>query len=164
MWTPKKSIEILLVIIVLFTIGITKGYPMESYQINERQEAFIQLKGTTITEVERAIEVIESVSGRVLHTYPPSAIVAAIPPGKIGEILSNPEIESVDTDEISDERLNNTNHEIRLAVLAWNEHIRAKHRTPSQNNSSEGLLWDDPNRLPPDPPPHIQQFLRQQQP
>ena len=137
---------------------------MESDQINGMQEAFIQLKGTTITEVERAIEIIESVSGQVLHTYPPSAMVAAIPPNKIGELLSNPEIESVDTDEISAQRLNNSNHEIRLAISVWNEHIRAKRRTQSQNNSSEGLSWDDPNRLPPDPPPNIQQFLRQQQP
>ncbi|HEY9668826.1 MAG TPA: hypothetical protein V6C91_18600 [Coleofasciculaceae cyanobacterium] len=160
MWKKFGSIKILLIMMMLFATEIANGSPLPHHQLKDMQEVFIQLQGQTITDIESTIRVIEGVSGRVLHTYPPNVIIATVPPDQIDELLENSNIQSIDTDEISAERLKNTQDEIRLAAAAWNEHIKAERNAVSKDNSSEGLLWDHPNYLPPDPPPDVQQLLR----
>ena len=163
MWKKLGSVKILLIMMMLFATEIANGSPFPYHQLKDMQEVFIQLQGQTMTDIESTIKVIEGVSGRVLHTYPPSVIIATVPPEKIDDLLENSNIQSIDTDEISTERLKNTQDEIRLAATAWNEHIKAERSAVSKDNSSEGLLWDNPNYLPPDPPLDVQQLLRQRE-
>ena len=127
------------------------------------QEAFILLKANTMQEFELAIKAIEGQRGHVLHSYPPSVIIASLQPGTAGNLLDRAFIETVDMTEISDERLEKATDEIRMAILTWNEHLRSKKGNTSGGDTSKGLSWDAPGRLPPDPPPHIQERLRRRE-
>jgi hypothetical protein len=127
------------------------------------QEALIILQKKAMVDVERAIKAIEALDGRVLHSYPPRAIIASIPPEKISELQKQAEIASVDTEEIEDERLKTAAGAIHPVIAAWNEHVRKQRRATAPADSSIGLSWDDPSRLPPDPPPDVQEMLRRRE-
>jgi hypothetical protein len=144
---------------------IVEGEPMSKARqpTEDRQEAFIQLDAKGLEELERAIKVIEGVGGRVLHTFPPSVIMASIPSERISDIRGKAGIESVDTDEISEDQLKRASDEIRLAAAAWNDHLKTKRFAPPLDNPALGLAWDAPGRLPPDPPPHIREMLRRRE-
>ncbi len=123
------------------------------------EEVFIQSRGSLMEDTERTIKAIESISGRILHSYPPNIIVALIAPQDIDQLRGKPGIESVDTDEISDERLQQAPGNRGLAIRAWNEHIRAK-KHPSSDASTD-LAWDALGRLPPDIPLHLREPLQE---
>ena len=114
-------------------------------------------------QFERAMKAIQELHGRILHSYPPRVIVASLHPGTAGDLLGQGVIESVDMGEIYGERLEKAMDVIRTAIVAWNEHIRLKEGKPLRDDPSRGLSWGDPSRLPPDPPPHIQERLRRRE-
>lgn len=136
----------------------------EPHQLTEdMQDVLIQLAAKNLGDAERAIKVIEGVGGRVLHVFLPGMIMASIPVERISEIRGKAGIESVDTDEINEDRLNQASSEIKFAAAAWNDHVKTKRLAPAEARPSLGLPWDAPGRLPPDPPPHIQEMLRQRE-
>ena len=127
------------------------------------QEAFILVKGNTMQEFERAMAAIEESHGRILHSYPPNVITALLEPGITGNLRGRAVIESIDMDEISDERLKKATDEIRMAMVTWNDHLKTRKGKTSRDDTSGALSWGDPSRLPPDPPPHIQERLRRRE-
>src|SRR5690242_1117070 len=130
-------------------------------QADESQEALIVLRqeptlppSNRLLALEQAINVIENNDGHVLMSYPPRAMVALLPLDKGGELVGQADIESVDTDLISNERIARELSDLRFVLLAWNERIKARQQRGSQRQ--ESLAWDAPGYLPPDPPAHIQ--------
>ncbi len=121
------------------------------------QDVLIQLRSQTMDSIDRTVQHIERLSGKVLHAYPPSVMIAAIPADSIKQLRQDTNILSIDTEEISSERLTQLSGTSQLAATAWNQHLRSIARSTVQPTVS----WDDPNFLPPDPPPEIQHLLNQ---
>lgn len=127
------------------------------------QEAFIQIRGEAMEELERAIKAIEALGGRVMHSYPPSSLIALVPPEKINELRGHEAIASVDTEQIKDDRSVRAGDTSNLAVAAWNEHVNKQRTSAAATDPTEGLSWDDSSRLPPDPPQKVRDMLRRRE-
>jgi hypothetical protein len=127
------------------------------------QEAFIQIRGEAMEELERAIKAIEALGGRVMHSYPPQSLIALVPPEKINELRGQEAIASVDTGQITDDRAATTGDTSSLAIAAWNEHVNKQGAGAAATDPTEGLSWDDSSRLPPDPPQKIREMLRRRE-
>lgn len=125
------------------------------------QEAFVQVRGETVEALERAVSAIEQAGGRVESSYPPKVIIASIPSEKIAGLIGRAGIDAIDTEEIHDERLKRAEGDLALAIAAWNRHLQAKRGVAPE--TPRGLTWDTPGRLPPDPPPAIQEELRRRE-
>jgi hypothetical protein len=124
------------------------------------RQALIWLQPEVAEALSQAIRAIEEMEGRVLLSFPPYAIVASIPSDRIDQLCSATGIQSVDTDEIAEQRLEAASDVERMAMVAWNEHL-ARQRSPKV--TPRDLSWDAPGRLPPDPPPHIREMLRRRE-
>jgi len=124
------------------------------------RDVLILLEPEGMEAIDRIIEAIEEMRGRVLLTYAPHAIVASVPDEAIDNLRDKPRIRSVDTEEIADDRVRGEPEAVRVAVAAWNEHL-ARQRRPREE--PVGLSWDAPGRLPPDPPRHIREMLRRRE-
>jgi len=111
--------------------------------------------------VDRAIHAIEKMGGRVLLGFPPYAVVALLLGERIDELRRRRGIESVDTEEIPADRLQEATAAARMAMEAWNEYLARQLRPPQAE--PRDLPWDAPGRLPPDPPPLIQEKLRRRE-
>lgn len=125
------------------------------------QEAFVQVEGGTIETLQRAIEAIEKIGGRVRSSYPPRVIIASIPSEKIAGLIGKAGIQSIDTEEIPEERLKGAEDDMALAITAWNRHLQAKRGAAPEG--LRGLPWDTPGLLPPDGPPAVQEELRRRE-
>jgi hypothetical protein len=130
-------------------------------QTEEMCEALILLLPGEMEGIQRTMEAIEAMSGRVLLSFPPHAIVASLPTKGVKALRDYPGILSVDTEEITGDRLNAVPEAIRMAIVAWNEHL-ARQRAPQQP-PSVGLPWDAPGCLPPDLPRDTQEMLRRRE-
>jgi len=124
-------------------------------------EALIQLRPEGMEGLHHAVGLVESLGGRVMFSYPPHALVASLPVEAIDDLRKEPGIQSADTQEIDEERLRDAPDIMRLAMIAWNEHL-AKQRAPAEKPAT-GLPWDAPGRLAPDPPAEIQEMLRRRE-
>jgi len=124
------------------------------------RETFILLWPET-EGVQSIVQAVETMAGRVLLSFPPYAVVALLPTERIDELRANPAIQLVSTEEVAGETLTSASGAMRVAVDAWNEHV-ARHNTPPKR-LFEGLSWDGPGRLAPDPPTHIQEMLRRRE-
>ncbi len=125
------------------------------------QQVFIQLRPEATEGLELTIRAIEEMNGRVLLSLPPNAIVASLASAGIEKLRGEPNVLSVDAQEIADDRLLTAPSADRAAMLAWNEHL-ARQQERSKPASSD-LSWDAPGRQPPDPPRHIQEMLRRRE-
>ncbi len=112
-------------------------------------------------EIQSVVQTVETMAGRVLLSFPPYAAVALLPPERIDELRTNPAVQLVSTEEIAGDTLTSVSGATRMAVDAWNEHLARRHG-PSER-LFEGLSWDAPGRLAPDPPAHIQEMLRRRE-
>lgn len=127
------------------------------------QEAFIQIRDEAMEGLERVIKVIEALGGRVMHSYPPRSIIALVPTEKMDELRGHEAIESIDTEQITDERAATAGNTNDLAVAAWNQHVSKQSRSAAAADRTVGLSWDESSRLPPDPPQEIREMLRRRE-
>ena len=123
-------------------------------------ETFILL-WPEVTESQAVVQLVETMTGRVLLSFPPYAVVALLPTERVDELRANPAVQLVSTEEIAGDTLASVSGATRMAVDAWNEHLARRHR--SSKGLFEGLSWDAPGRLAPDPPAHIQEMLRRRE-
>jgi hypothetical protein len=112
--------------------------------------------------IESFVQVVEGMGGRVLLSFPPYAVVALLPAERIDELRTDPAIQLVSTEEISADMSVGLSSTSRMAADAWNEHLARQHDGPPKQ-LFEGLSWDAPGRLAPDPPAHIQEMLRRRE-
>jgi hypothetical protein len=112
--------------------------------------------------IESFVQVVEDMDGRVLLSFPPYAVVALLPAERIDELRTNPAIQLVSTEEITAHMSVGLSSTSRMAADAWNEHLARQHDGPPKQ-LFEGLSWDAPGRLAPDPPAHIQEMLRRRE-
>jgi hypothetical protein len=124
------------------------------------RETFILLS-PQVKDPETIVRAVETMDGRVLLSFPPCAVVALLPPERLDDLRTNPAVGLVTTDEIAAESISGVPDATRTAVAAWNEHLARGHRRRA--SSSEGLSWDAPHHLAPDPPRHIQEMLRRRE-
>jgi len=112
-------------------------------------------------DVQTIVRTVEDLDGRVLLSFPPCAVVALLPPERIDALRTNPAIQLVSTEEIAVETMAAVPEATRMAVAAWNEHLAR--RNERAESSFEGMSWDAPHHLAPDPPRHIQEMLRRRE-
>jgi len=124
------------------------------------RETFILLWPET-EGIQSVVSGVETMAGRILLSFPPSAVVALLSTERIDELRANPAVQLVSTEEITGDTLASVSGATRMAVDAWNEHL-TRHREPPKQ-LFEGLSWDAPGRLAPDPPAHIQEMLRRRE-
>ena len=124
------------------------------------RETFILLWPETV-EIQAVVQTVETMAGRVLLSFPPYAVVALLPTERIDELRANPAVQLASTEEIAGDTLASVSGATRMAVDAWNEHLTRGHRPPKQ--PFDGLSWDAPGRLAPDPPAYIQEMLRRRE-
>jgi hypothetical protein len=132
------------------------NHPSES----QFQEVLIQIASTQAPPIEQVVQAIERVGGRVLHAYPPSIIIAALPPDQIASMRTSDGIQAIDTEEIVDLDLLQAAGARGWAIAAWNAHVLSK-RQPAP--ASRDLPWDAPGYLPPDPPADVREMLRRRE-
>jgi len=124
-------------------------------------QVLIQLRPEAAEGLGQTIRAIEDMNGRVLLSFPPNAIVASLASSGIEKLRGEPGIQSVDAQEIAEARLEAAPETARVAMTAWNQHL-ARQQAPQKPTSTD-LSWDAPGRLPPDPPPDIQEMLRRRE-
>jgi hypothetical protein len=127
----------------------------------ELYEALIRLDPAGSEGIESIMQTIEDTGGRILMSYPPFVVVALCPIQAIKRLRDAPSSYRIDTDEISEDTLEAVPDIVRIAVRAWNDHLKAK--TTPQEQPLRGLPWDALGLLPPDPPPEIQERLRRRE-
>lgn len=132
----------------------------EDVQVGGMQEVFIQLKGKTLKDVERSIKSVEDIGGRVTHVFPPNIMVASVPSVKMKSLVRRAGVSSVDTEPILNEIRKGANHELGLAMDAWNDHIGVGRIAKAIESPLLNKSWDTKNLLPPDPPKEIMAELR----
>jgi hypothetical protein len=132
-------------------------------QFARGREALIQVRENVPDSFNRALRATESSGGRVRHAYPPWAIIAELPAGVIAKLRKEETIAFVGTIEVDCARLTDPHPELEMVVALWNEHLRTRRRGSLTGQQLRGLTWDSPGLLPPDPPPHIQEKLRQRE-
>jgi len=124
------------------------------------RETFILLWPET-EGIQSIVQSVETMAGRILLSFPPCAVVALLPTERIDGLRTNPAVQLASTEEITGDTLASVSGATRMAVDAWNEHLARQHEPPKQ--LLEGLSWDAPGRLAPDPPAHIQEMLRRRE-
>lgn len=124
-------------------------------------QVLIQLRPEAAEGLGQTIRAIEDMNGRVLLSFPPNAIVASLASSGIEKLRGEPGVLSVDAQVITEARLEAASETAQVAMAAWNQHL-AGQQTP-QRPTSIDLSWDAPGRLPPDPPPEIQEMLRRRE-
>jgi hypothetical protein len=125
------------------------------------QEIFIRLKAGTAPNLEGLLKAIETAGGRALSVYPPHAILALLPPSAVEVVSQRDDVAAAWTEPISRQTIESAEEPLRTALQAWNEHLARRPRKPAA--AAEGLSWDAPGRLPPDPPPEIQAEWRRRE-
>jgi len=121
------------------------------------------LKAKDIAGVNRAVKAVENLGGRVLHAFPPRVMAVEIPPGQIVKLKGQPGIEAVRKDAFPATAIEKADHELGLAMTAWNEHISADRRLRALESPTLSKSWDSPDLKPPDPPREILEKLRQRE-
>lgn len=127
----------------------------------DREPALIQL-GTPAPDFEGAVRLVEQTGGRVLHAFPPHALIAELPHGVGAGLAGRAGITTVSTGEVaaSATRTPREPDPLGAVVEAWNAHLAAQ-RAPDR--SLRGLSWDTPGLQPPDPPPEVKEQLRRRE-
>jgi len=124
------------------------------------EETFILLRPDA-EGIQAIVRVVEAMAGRVLLSFPPCVVVALLPAERLDELRTNPATQLVTTEAIAADRLEAASGATRVALATWNEHLGRRLKPPA--SSFEGLSWDAPHHLAPDPPPHIQEMLRRRE-
>jgi len=121
-------------------------------------EMLLQLDGSTRSGPEEISQAVERAGGRVLHAWPPYAVIVEAEGVVAAELRSLPGVVAAYATEVPGSVVEAAPETFKLAATAWNNHL-----SRVSTKSSEGLSWDAPNHLPPDAPPHIQKMLRRRE-
>lgn len=88
---------------------------------------------------------------RVVSALPPRLVVVKAAESTLVELRRNPVVRFVATDTVGEEILDGLTADERVFATAWELRRRASPKT----RLGEGLPWDAPGFLPPDPPPGV---------
>ncbi len=124
-------------------------------------DALIQIDPEGPRDIEAVIGDIDRIGGVVLLSLPPIAVVASIPDERINELRGETGVKSVDTEEISADRISAGSDEARAIAATWNEHLRKKRA--SGGTPTRGLPWDAAGLQPPDAPHDVMERLRRRE-
>lgn len=103
---------------------------------------------------DRALESFKQVSAncRVHHSASPRVVVVECLQSELAELRSIPGVTVVTGGDSPPEVMDSLNDSEALFVAAWLSRIK---EGPSKRRLSEGLSWDAPGFVPPDPPAGI---------
>lgn len=127
----------------------------------QRGEAIVILAPGREDAWDPALAAIEAAGGRILLSFRPQAVVAVLDATTIGGLRQLPGIFLVETDAIAGDEAEAFPAQLGSIVMLWNE--RLARRTGMAPRAGEGLAWDAPGHLPPDPPPEIRDWLRRRE-
>ncbi len=125
-------------------------------------EVFVQLGGRETAEIEVVALSVESLSGRILHAFPPRVMIVSIPARALPKLMELPGVEAVSTDRFDEGAVEAAAGELRHAMAAWNEHLSPAVRR-GMAAGPDNLSWDTPGRLPPDPPLEVRERHRRRE-
>lgn len=134
---------------------------MSSERVRSVRQVLVLLRADDLPSVERVVQAIEELDGRVRESYPPYAIVAELPDEQLDPLRGRPDVKSVEVDVIADYRIAAATEPLCTAMMVWNRRLSGQRG--SHRESVSGLSWDAPGCLPPDPPPDIQALLRRRE-
>jgi hypothetical protein len=126
---------------------------------HDLRPALIELGGPE-PDFERAVRQVETAGGRVLHAFPPHALIAELPHEVGGELVGRAGITRVSTEAVPPTRASPDTGPLGAIVEAWNRHLETV-RGPER--PLRGLPWDTPGLEPPDPPPEVMERLRRRE-
>jgi hypothetical protein len=121
-------------------------------------EMLLQLEETSGPRLEHIVQAVERAGGRVLQAWPPHALIVEATEALTAELKRIVGVVALHTGEVPAAAMEEAAEPFQLAATAWNN----RRQRPSKRGS-EGLSWDAPNHLPPDPPPHIRERLRRRE-
>lgn len=103
---------------------------------------------------DRAAESFKQVSAnyRVHHVASPRIIAVECPPGELAGLRSIPGVTVVTSGGVPSKVMEGLDDSEALFVTAWLSRIKEE---PAKQRLGEGLSWDAPGFLPPDPPPSV---------
>ncbi len=123
-------------------------------------EVFICSTAQELRELEGISAAVEQLGGRVLHSYPPKVLIAALPPERIPSLAARADLKVVTAEKVPETALSDAGEDVRFCARMWNDRLAARQRPAPRH---EGLSWDSPPRLPPDPPAEIQREFRRRE-
>lgn len=86
---------------------------------------------------------------RVLSTLPPRLAVVEAGEPTLADLRGKPDVRFVATDRVGEEILDDLTADERAFAMGW----ELRRTAPPKARLGEGLPWDAPGFLPPDPPP-----------
>ncbi|MDQ3640035.1 MAG: hypothetical protein M3450_00870, partial [Actinomycetota bacterium] len=94
---------------------------------------------------------LEQVSAhfRVLSALPPRLAVIQAAEPTVAELRRKPDVRFVVTDRVDEQILDDLTADERVFAMGW----ELRRTAPRKTRLGEGLAWDAPGFLPPDPPP-----------
>jgi hypothetical protein len=126
-------------------------------------EVLVELRGQGQGGFDSAMDAVAALGARILHSYRPLLAVVVIPAARLAALRACSRVQSVFPDQVGQDALKALPEEMRWAAQAWNMHLSEKEKAgaaPPRPSTSNGLPWDAPGHLPPDPPPEIQAELK----
>jgi hypothetical protein len=135
--------------------------PKQIQQIGGTQEVFLTIAGKNIKAIETAIKAVEKLGGRVIHVFPPSGMVASVPPASIAKLKGTAGITAADAGAVGTQTIKKASPEVAEAMSAWNEHVCEERKARALASPILGQSWGVSSQQPPDPPAEVQQRLRQ---
>jgi hypothetical protein len=90
------------------------------------------------------------------HVFPPWCAIVEVSPAVLDDLRGLSGARVV-VDALPESELASLPEEFRFVASAWNESLRSKKRVTVRG---EGLSWDAPGFLPPDPPASVREYLR----
>lgn len=120
---------------------------------------FILAKGYSAHLFEKLIHEIDIIQGQIRHAFPPKAVIASIPYEKIKKLRGSSFVGFLTTDVIGTPPPLLAAEEFRDIISVWNNQMKESRDTIAIPGTDEGLSWDAPGHLPPDPPPQIRKMI-----
>jgi len=127
------------------------------------QDVYVQLRTRSKNGVAHAASTIEQLGGKVLHAYPPIAIIASLPQENVAKLTNQLTTASIRTEPFSAKTVKSAEHQARFAMWAWNGRIQSMNRGLVVASPKKVELWNAPGRQPPHPPRETTEQLRRRE-
>ena len=132
---------------------------MDKYEIQKTKDALVVVNTGSNFTIDLLVKLIESAGGYARHIFSPSIVIATLPIEKIDYIGSRDEVQYITTEIIEDASHLYFVEEYAEIIELWNNLTLPDQKFTGQKETEEGISWDSPGYLPPDPPTEIRKMI-----